>query len=178
MKMAGWRLGFLGVVLWIGCQEGGEEPLAVGGTEAIAIGSQEELVAWAATQKEAFVVQGDLLLEDAYLSSLEPLRNLVGIEGDFAIRSNGALTDLKGLHNLGYVEGDFHLLDNGLIALAGLERLERVGKNFEISRPPPECQTAPGKSRPRVRKGRAHASPSGWFPARRPPERGRQARPP
>ena len=94
--MAGWRLGVLGIALWVGCQGGVEEPLTVGGTGAIAIGSQEELEAWAGAQQGAFVVQGDLLLEDAYLSSMEPLRDLVGVEGDFVIRNNGALTDLKG----------------------------------------------------------------------------------
>lgn len=135
--MASWRWGFgasvLGATLWIGCQEGAEEPLAVGGPGAIVIESQEELDAWAGAQKRAFVVQGDFLLEDAYLSSMEPLRNLVGVEGDFAIRNNGALTDLKGLHNLSYVEGNFDILSNGLIVLQGLEQLERVGGNFEIS---------------------------------------------
>ena len=125
--MAGWRLGVLGIALWVGCEGASEEPLAVGGPRAIVIESQEALEAWAGAQQGAFVVQGDLLLEDAYLSSMEPLHNLVGIEGDFVIRNNGALTDLKGLHNLSYVEGNFHILANGLIALEGLERLERVG---------------------------------------------------
>ena len=125
--MAGWRLGVLGIALWVGCQGGVEEPLTVGRTGAIVIESQEGLDAWAGAQQGVFVVQGDFLLQDAYLSSMEPLRHLVGVEGDLVIRNNGALTDLKGLHNLGYVEGNFHILANGLIALEGLERLERVG---------------------------------------------------
>ena len=128
--MAGWRLGVLGIALWVGCQGGVEEPLTVGRTGAIVIESQEALEAWAATQQGAFVVQGDFLLEDAYLSSMEPLHNLVGVEGDFVIRNNGALTDLKGLHNLGYVEGNFHILANGLIALEGLGTAGARGGEF------------------------------------------------
>ena len=135
--MASWRGGFgssvLGATLWVGCQGGAEEPLAVGGSGAIVIESQEELDAWAGAQKRAFVVQGDFLLADAYLSSVEPLRNLVGVEGDFVIRNNGALTDLKGLHNLSYVEGNFYILANGLIALQGLEQLERVGGDLRLA---------------------------------------------
>lgn len=121
----------LGAILTTGCQ--GEAPIYPGKTEKVSIRSQQELNTWVETQTEHFVVQGDLCIDGSDLRNVGALNGLVGIEGDFVIRENKWLRDLQGLEQLGYVDGGIYIIYNGLVALTGLEGLERIGGDLEIS---------------------------------------------
>lgn len=61
------------------------------------------------------------------INDLEPLSNLLAVEGDLAIGNNPQLTSLHGLHNIGKLGGSltvFH--NNALTNLEGLNNLHRI----------------------------------------------------
>ncbi len=69
----------------------------------------------------------------SFLSDLNGLSSLEGINGTFQIFYNTGLTSLNGLRSLSYINNDFGIsLNDGLIDLEGLSSLETINGNTSI----------------------------------------------
>jgi hypothetical protein len=77
-------------------------------------------------------VQGDLRVGN--VSSLEPLAGLERLRGELNISGNPELEDLEGLNHLQQVDA-LVLERNGFFTIAGLERVERIGRMRIASNP-------------------------------------------
>lgn len=137
------RAGFLTVVVAIaaaGCESSAEPPVLARILPCVdsdvfdrsyTVHDAEDVAALGACR----VIEGDLIVENAAMTSLAGLEGLREVHGRLTIGSRpgwgtrpSALTSLAGLEGLGSVGGDLSVLGNrSLTSLRGLDSLERVG---------------------------------------------------